>query len=193
MKKLIKPVLMLCVVLFMCSCSILKSKKESHTESSTGITQGSASSTASVDTSKKTTDEHWQIFIPGVKLNAQPTAEKFEPLILPDLTGATDDQRKAMAEMQTQYGKLLGAYNKQSQAMDYGEAFSQGMLIDLKRKIDEAAGKSVTEQKLDSSKYEHTEKADVKEKDKKEGISIWHIAIAAMGVIALIFLVRVFK
>jgi hypothetical protein len=98
MKNLIISVL-LCGLLFICSCSVLK-KKESKTESSTQLVQGSQSSTVSLDTSRKITTEHWKFTFPAAKPKFPANGEKFEPVSLPDLSGATSDQRDAVKQLQ---------------------------------------------------------------------------------------------
>lgn len=199
MKKLIKPVLLgvaltshyllnrfksvfiLIAVLALSSCSVMKHKKESHTESSTAITQGSSSSTASVDTSKISTNEYWRITIPA-KLNVQPIAEKFEPFTLPDLTGATDEQRKAAIELQKQYNSLRGAYNNQGQALDAALTGQTGMLIEMIKQTQENAGKSTSSQAQDSTKIQHSEKQDTSEKEKEEGMN-WKSLLSVGAII----------
>jgi hypothetical protein len=192
MKKLIKSVLMVCAIpMIICSCSVMKHKKESHTASSTAITQGSSSSAASLDTSKTTTNEYLRIFFPGAKLNTQPTAQTFLPLIMPDLSGASDEQRQAAIEMQTQFNELRNAFNSQGEALSAARAGESGFLLELMRQKQENSGKSTSEQKQDSTNYKHTEQQDTQEKDKTERFSGWQL-IAILGIIAYV-VTKVFK
>jgi len=183
---------MVCAIpMIICSCSVMKQKKESHTESSTAITQGSSSSAASVDTSKTTTNEYLRIYFPGAKLNAQPTAQTFLPLTMPDLSGATDEQRQAAIKMQTQFNELRNAFNSQGEALNAARAGESGFLLEMTRQKQENSGKSTSEQQQDSTNYQHEEKADSSEKDKREGFSGWQL-IAILGILAYI-VTKVFK
>lgn len=183
---------MVCAIpMIICSCSVMKHKKESHTESSTAITLGSSSSAASVDTSKTTTNEYLRLYFPGAKLNAQPTTQTFLPLIMPDLSGATDEQRQAAIEMQTQFNELRNAFNSQGEALNAARAGESGFLLELMRQKQENSGRSTSEQRQDSTNYKHEEKADSSEKEKKEGFSGWQL-IAILGILAYI-VTKVFK
>jgi hypothetical protein len=150
MKNLIIPVL-LCGLLFICSCSVLK-KKELKTASSTQLVQGSKTVAATIDTSKKITTEHWQFTFPTAKPKLPENTEKFEPVSLPDLSGATTDQRDAVQQLQGKYSSLLRAYNQRGNELDDAEGYMQGMTLDIRRKIEENTGKSSMDQKQDSLK-----------------------------------------
>jgi hypothetical protein len=192
MKKLIKSVLLVCAIpMIISSCSVMKHKKESHTESSTAITQGSSSSTASVDTSKNVTTEYLRMYFPGAKLNAQPSPQTFLPLIMPDLTGATDDQRQAAVEMQKQFNELRNAFNSQGEALHAARAGESGIMLELMRQKQENSGKSTSEQKQDSTNYQHQEKADASEKEKTEQLDLWKIL--ALAAIVAFIVVKVSK
>jgi|GEM_PF-6090041 len=185
-----KPVIYALIILLLSSCSVMKHKKESHKESSTGITQGSSSSTASVDTTKTTTNEYLRIYFPGVKLNAQPSTQNFPPFNMPDLSGATDLQREAAIEMQKQYNDLRGAYDSRGQALNDALSGQTGFLLELMKQTQENAGKSTSEQKQDSTNYQHNEKQDTKEKEKKEQFPLWQIIALAVNAILLIIYLR---
>jgi mannose/fructose-specific phosphotransferase system component IIA len=183
-----KPLILIALPLVF-SCSVIKHKEESHKESSTETTQASSSSTASVDTSKTSIDEYWRITVP-MKLKAQPTENNFPGFSLPDLAGATKEQRDASLEMQKQYNAWLSAANAQGKSNDAaGQNLS--ILIEMFKKTQEQAGKSTNEQKQDTLSHKHSESENHTEKDKKEQLNVWQV-IALVGILAFV-VVKIFK
>lgn len=188
MKNIYKPIL-LCGPLFLFSCSVLKKSKESHASSSTEVQQGSQISSASVDTSKKVTTEHWKITVPGSFTVKPADLPKFEPLPVITLSGATREQAAAVTDMQVKYSKLLNAYNDQGKILDQSESFGQGLLFEIDRRIEEHNGKSVNTIQQDSLKTKAVTDMDKKETSKQVS---WFWVVG--GIVALIvFLFMVYR
>ncbi len=180
-----RKLLLLIALHFLTSCSIMKHKKESHTESTSESTHVSAATTASVDTSKITTNEYWRITVPA-KLNV-PKTPAFPPFVMPDLSSATTKQRDALLSLQKQYNDLLSHNN----ARDASEAQQTGLLIEMIRQTQENAGKSSYTQQQDSASNKQSEKVDQSEKKKTEQLSVWQI-IAITGILAYV-IIKIFK
>lgn len=159
--------LLLCGLLFLCSCSVLKKSKESHASSSSELQQGSQTSTSSVDTTKKVTTEHWKITVPGSFSVNLADLPKFEPLPVISLAGATKEQAAAFSDMQGKYNKLLTAYNDQGKILDQSESFGQGLLFEIDRKIEEHNGKSSTLNQQDSLNVKQASQVDTEETSKR--------------------------
>ena len=181
-----RKLLLLIALPLLTSCSVMKHKKESHTESTTESTHVSVGSNSTVDTSKTTTNEYWRITVPA-KLNAQPKTPEFPPFVMPDLSSATTEQRDALLSLQKQYNDLLSHNN----ARDASEAQQTGLLIEMIRQTQENAGKSSYTQQQDSTSNKQSEKVDQSEKQKTEQLSAWQI-IAITGILVYV-IIKIFK
>jgi hypothetical protein len=191
MRYLYKPFL-LCGLLFLCSCSVLKKSKESHLSSTTEVQQGSQTSSASVDTTKKVTTEHWKITVPA-SFNVNPAdLPKFEPLPAISLSGASKEQAAAVTDMQVKYSKLLTAYNDQGKILNQSESFGHGLLFEIDRKIEEKNGKSTSGKQQDSLKVKTGNQVDNLETSKQVSW-YWLVGGLCLVILALFIANRLFK
>jgi hypothetical protein len=183
-----RNLIILCGLLFLCSCSVLKKSKESHASSSSDLQQGSKSTTSLVDTSKKTTTEHWKLTVPGSFTLKPGDLPKFEPLPVIILPGANKEQAAAYSDLQGKYNKLVSAYNDKGKALDQSEALGQGFQLELFKRIEELNGKSASSNQQDSLKHKQAQQVDNKETSKQVDWDslVWKVC----GTVIVLFMLK---
>ncbi|WP_316780374.1 hypothetical protein [Pedobacter antarcticus] len=153
------------IITLICGCSTIK-KTTQETESISQSSSGSQNSSEQLDSTKRLVTEKW-------KITGNGNLPSFMPWILPELKGATDQQKQALEAMQAQIN---------SQAKNHPD--QQGWTMEFEKSLLEALGQYKLEKSTDTSSNSASHKEDL---IIKEPVSPWYMPFVYPLITVLVF------
>ncbi|WP_285055130.1 hypothetical protein [Pedobacter ginsengisoli] len=172
MKKILIPL----IVVLISGCGLFRKIDHTKTESQQTHSRSSELLSNEVDTSKRTSTEHWKLTIPGIDKSP---LTPWQPGPTPDLSGATNEMKESYLELLAQYKKLSD--------QQFGKGWNAATL-EFFKSVSENLGKSKNERQKDSASFSSKDTSDHKVKEPIIPDWVWSVCVL-IGFTGLVYFI----